>query len=176
MIVYFGKISNIDGNYVTLEIDFDVTKYGNLMNVHVIFDDGVKKIVGEILKVTVTQIVIGVIGEIENGGFVPGINAKPSFASRVRVINQDELTMILGPQVIEDSDHMYLGRSAIYNGYEIHVGVNQLLINHFAILGNTGSGKSSTFARIIQNIFTTSKYLPVNANIFVFDAYAEYKT
>ncbi len=176
MIENLGKISNIDGNYVTLEIAFDVTKYGNLMNVHVIFDDGVKKIVGEILKVTVTQIVIGVIGELENGNFVPGINAKPSFASRVRVINQDELTLILGPQVVEDSDHMYLGRSAIYNGYKIHVGVNQLLSNHFAILGNTGSGKSSTFARIIQNIFTTSKYLPVNANIFVFDAYGEYKT
>ncbi len=176
MIENLGKISNIDGNYVTIEIDFDVTKYGNLMNVHVIFDDSVKKIVGEILKVTVKQIVIGIIGEIENGGFVPGINVKPSFASRVRVINQEELTLILGPQIVEDSEHMYLGRSAIYNGYKIHVGVNQLLSNHFAILGNTGSGKSSTFARIIQNIFTTSKYLPVNANIFVFDAYGEYKT
>ena len=43
------------------------------------------------------------------------------------------------------------------------------------VIGGTGSGKSSTFARIVQNIFTTSKYLPVNANIFVFDAYGEYK-
>ena len=176
MIENLGKISNIDGNYVTLSIDFDVTKYGNLMNVHVVFDDGVKKIVGEILKVAVKEIVIGIIGELDNNYFVPGISSKPSFASHVRVINQDELTLILGPQTAEDNEHMYLGRSSIYNGYKIHVGVNQLLSNHFAILGNTGSGKSSTFARIIQNIFTTSKYLPVNANIFVFDAYGEYKS
>ena len=83
--------------------------------------------------------------------------------------------MILGPSDIDDADHLYLGKSSIYNGYTINVGINSFFSNHFAILGNTGSGKSCTFARIVQNIFTTSKYLPVNASIFVFDAYGEYK-
>ncbi len=170
-----GKIIDIDGSFVIIKTDFDISSYGNLMNVHVVFEDGPKLIVGEILKVTIEEIVVAVIGEIENNLFIPGVSSKPSFASKSRVVNMQELSLILGPSEIEDSDHIYLGKSLIYKGYKIHVGVNNFFSNHFAILGNTGSGKSCTFARIIQNIFTTSKYLPVNASIFVFDAYGEYK-
>ena len=175
MIGNIGKIIDINGNYVTVQIGFDVSQYGNLMNIHVVFEDQEKKIVGEILKVTVTELTIGIVGEIVNNSFIPGIGIKPSFSSLVRIINPEELTLVLGPQDISDSEHIYLGRSSIYNGYKINVAVNDFFSNHFAILGNTGSGKSCTFARIIQNIFQGSKYLPVNASIFVFDAYGEYK-
>ena len=175
MIDNLGKIIDINGNYVTIRTEFDVSNYGNIMNVHVLFDDGNKKIVGEILKVTLTEIIVGVVGEIIENNFIPGVSSKPSFASAVRIVNRDELSLILGPQEVEDSNHLYLGRSLIYNGYKINVEVNSFFSNHFAILGNTGSGKSCTFARIIQNVFTSSKYLPVNASVFVFDAYGEYK-
>lgn len=175
MIGNLGKIVDINGNYIIVRIDFDVSKYGSLMNVHVVFDDGIKQIVGEILKVTTIDLTIAVIGEFEDNRFIPGVSAKPAFASSVRVVNKDELALILGPANVDDADHLYLGKSSIYNGYTINVGVNAFFSNHFAILGNTGSGKSCTFARIVQNIFTTSKYLPVNASIFVFDAYGEYK-
>lgn len=170
-----GKIIDINGNYVTIKIEFNVSSYGNLMNIHVIFDDGNKKIVGEILKVTLTEIIVGVVGEIIDNNFIPGVSSKPSFASSIRIVNRDELSMIIGPQDVEDSEHLYLGKSLVYNGYKINVEVNSFFSNHFAILGNTGSGKSCTFARIVQNVFTSSKYLPVNASIFVFDAYGEYK-
>jgi len=170
-----GKIIDISGNYVVVLIGFDVSRFGNLMNIHVVFDDGSKKIVGEILKVTTRDLLIGIVGELINNNFVPGISVKPSFSSIVRIIKQDELSLVLGPQNVDDSDHIYLGKSSVYNGYKLNINVNSFFSNHFAILGNTGSGKSSTFARIIQNIFTSSKYLPVNASIFVFDAYGEYK-
>ena len=175
MIGNLGSIVDINGNYIIIKINFDVTKYGSLMNVHVVFEDGIKKVVGEIIKVTTIDLTVAVVGEIENNAFIPGVSAKPAFASSVRVVNKDELSMILGPSDIDDADHLYLGKSSIYNGYTINVGINSFFSNHFAILGNTGSGKSCTFARIVQNIFTTSKYLPVNASIFVFDAYGEYK-
>lgn len=175
MIGNLGKIVDINGNYVQVEINFNVAQYGSLMNVHIVFDDGNRKIVGEVLKVTIKDLTVGIVGEIIGDTFVPGIGIKPSFASGVRVINRDELTLVLGPQEVVDSDHVYLGKSSIYNGYKINVNVNEFFSNHFAILGNTGSGKSCTFARIIQNIFKGSKYLPVNASIFVFDAYGEYK-
>ncbi len=169
-----GKIVNIDGNYITIKISFDVSTYGNMMNMHVVFEDSSKVIVGEILKVTTEDIVVGVVGEILNEMFIPGVSSKPSFAATARIINKNELSLVLGPEEINDNEHLYLGKSAIYNGYRINVGVNAFFSNHFAILGNTGSGKSCTFARIVQNIFTTSKYLPVNASVFVFDAYGEY--
>ena len=175
MIDNLGKIIDISGNYVIVSIEFDISRFGNLMNVHVVFDDGNKKIVGEILKVTTKDLMIGIVGELLEKSFIPGISVKPSFSSNVRIIRQDELTFVLGSQNVDDAEHIYLGKSSIYNGYKINIDVNSFFSNHFAILGNTGSGKSSTFARIIQNVFTSSKYLPVNASVFVFDAYGEYK-
>ena len=170
-----GKIVDIEGNIVTLKIEINVLNYGSLMNVHTIFDDGKRKLVGEILKVDIEYLKIGIVGEIVDNHFVPGISLKPSFASITRIISKEELALILGNEEIIDNNQIALGISSIYSGYKINVDVNSFFSNHFAILGNTGSGKSCTFARIVQNIFTTSKYLPVNSNIFIFDAYGEYK-
>ena len=115
MLGNIGKIVDINGNYVKVQINFNVSQYGNLMNVHVVFDDGTKKIVGEILKVTITDITVGIVGEIVDNSFVPGIGLKPSFASVVRIVTNEELTLVLGPQEIDDSNHIYLGKSSIYN-------------------------------------------------------------
>ncbi len=170
-----GKIVNIEENIVTVKVDINILNYGNLMNIHTVFDDGKRKLIGEILKVDIEYLKIAIVGELKDGIFIPGISLKPSFSSIIRIVTKEELSCILGPQDIIDNNQIALGISSVYPGYKINVDVNSFFSNHFAILGNTGSGKSCTFARIVQNIFTTSKYLPVNASIFVFDAYGEYK-
>lgn len=170
-----GKIINIEENIVTVKVDINILNYGNLMNIHTVFDDGKRKLIGEILKVDIEYLKIAIVGELKDGIFIPGISLKPSFSSIIRIVTKEELSCILGPQDIIDNNQIALGISSVYPGYKINVDVNSFFSNHFAILGNTGSGKSCTFARIVQNIFTTSKYLPVNASIFVFDAYGEYK-
>lgn len=169
-----GNIINIENNFVTVKLAIDISTQANLVNIHVIFEDGPVKIVGEIINVDTTVAKISIVGEIVNNVFLPGFTKKPSFKSVVRIITMNELALILGEQQINNNDQIYLGKSSIYTDYRINVGVNNFFSNHFAILGNTGSGKSCTVARILQNIFTSNNYLPVNANIFIFDAYGEY--
>lgn len=169
-----GNIIDIENNIVTIKLAIDITTQANLINVHVIFEDGDKKIVGEIVNIGIDTAKISIVGEIEGNSFLPGFTKKPSFKSNVRIIVMDELSLLLGDQQIRDNDQIYLGRSSVYTNYRINVGVNGFFSNHFAILGNTGSGKSCTVARLLQNIFTSNNYLPVNANIFIFDAYGEY--
>ena len=53
--------------------------------------------------------------------------------------------------------------------------LNAFFANHFAIIGNTGSGKSCGVARILQNLFFDRERVPVNAHIVLFDVYGEYK-
>lgn len=171
-----GHIVNIDNTDIEVKLDINIGQYSNLMNIHVVFIENEKRIVAEVTKVNIDRIVVSIVGEIVNNVFVPGIGAKPSFRSTLRIINQEELELIIGYQNLENKIGLLLGESSIYKGYNINVDINQFLSNHFAILGNTGSGKSSTFARIMQNLFTKTKYLPVNANIFLFDAYGEYRT
>lgn len=169
-----GKIDDIEKNIVTINLDIDITNQANLINLHVIFEDNDKKIVGEIVSISKDKLKISVLGEIKNNIFVPGITKKPSFKSVVRMIKLDELESIYGKQKIDSIGKVYLGKSTLYNSYRINVSVNSFLSNHFAILGNTGAGKSFTVAKIIQNIFTGSGYVPKNSNFFLFDAYGEY--
>ena len=170
-----GRIIDIYDNIVMVKLEIDISKQTNLVNVHVIFEDGDQKIVGEIRSVSLDKAKIAVVGEINNNRFMPGFNKKPSFRSKVRIIVMDELELILGKQTISGNDQINLGYSTVYNNYKINIGINDFFSNHFAILGNTGSGKSFTVSRLIQNIFTSNNYLPINANIFIFDAYGEYK-
>ncbi len=169
-----GKIINIEGSMVIVQVSPSILSIGNLMNIHTIFEDGKNKLVGEIVSVNVDSLKIGIVGEIQGDKFIPGIALKPSFNANIRIISQEEISLVLGDQEPTDRS-IALGVSNVYQGYKINVDVNQFFSNHFAILGNTGSGKSCTFSRMVQNIFTSSKYLPVNANIFIFDAYGEYK-
>ena len=171
-----GKIIDICDNIVIVKLAIDISNQTNLVNVHVVFEDNNQKIVGEIRSISLDQVKIAIVGEIKDNKFIPGFSKKPSFKSMVRIIVMDELELILGRQNITDNDQITLGYSTVYNNYKINIGINDFFSNHFAILGNTGSGKSFTVSRLIQNIFTSSNYVPINANIFVFDAYGEYKT
>ena len=169
-----GKIYSIEENYVFVDLAIDISTQENLINVHVIFEDGANRVVGEIQKIDKTVAKIGIVGEILEDRFVPGINKKPSFRSKIRIINLEELYMVLGNQKVVDNSRVYLGLSNVYKNFRINVNINDFFSNHFSILGNTGSGKSCTTARILQNIFTSSNYVPINAKIFIFDAYGEY--
>lgn len=169
-----GKILSIEGNYVELALDIDINAQASLVNLHVVFEDDKTKVVGEIRDVSKTTLKIAIVGEFVGNQFLAGFNRKPSFKSKVRIIKIDELAQILGDQQIKDGSQIYFGLSTVYTNYRINVDVNKFFSNHFAILGNTGSGKSFTVSKIIQNLFTGSSYVPLNSNIFLFDAYGEY--
>lgn len=169
-----GNIIEITDKEIIIRLDIDISSQTNLINLHVVFEDNSTKIVGEIKEISKSTAKIVIVGELIENKFLPGSSKKPSFRSIVRMIRMDELTIILGEQQIKDNQQIYFGLSTIYKNYRINVNTNKFFSNHFAIIGNTGSGKSFTVARILQNIFTSSSYIPVNSNIFIFDAYGEY--
>lgn len=169
-----GKIVSIIDNIAKVKLSIDVDSQANLVNIHAIFEDGSKKIVGEITNIDKEYAYIKIVGIIENNSFIPGFSKKPAFRSNVRIVTMDELSLILGPQQITGTDRVYLGKSSIYSNYRINVGLNDFFSSHFAVLGNSGAGKSCTVARLIQNLFTSSSKIPVGAHIFLFDAYGEY--
>ena len=169
-----GKILDIDNDLVKIKLDIDINKQANIINIHVVFLDGNKKIVGEIIKLDQEYGLIKIVGIISNNVFIPGFTKKPAFNSQIRIVDMDELALILGPQQIVDNSKVYVGISSVYAHYRINAPLNELFSNHFSVLGNSGAGKSCTVARVIQNMFTSSKVPPVGANIFIFDAYGEY--
>lgn len=169
-----GKIVSILDNIAKVKLEIDIDSQANLVNIHTIFEDGNKRIVGEITNIDKEFAYIKIVGIIENNSFIPGFSKKPAFRSIIRIVTMEELALILGPQQIEGTDRVYLGKSSIYSNYRINVGLNDFFSSHFAVLGNSGAGKSCTVARLIQNLFTSTRNVPVGAHIFLFDAYGEY--
>ena len=168
----FGKILYIGDNIARVELIQGVV-INDIMNLHVIFEDEKKQILGEVDDISDKEIKISFLGEIVNGKFIGGVIRKPSLTSKIRAIEPSEMRMIVGE---EGQDTMLLGYSPLYDDCPVRIKYNDLFSNHFAILGNTGSGKSHGLARIIQNLFINPDGIPKNANFFLFDAYGEYHT
>ncbi len=167
----FGKIVYISDNVAHIEIPAGTPVAENLMNMHVIFEDENKKILGEIADISQTLIKVGFLGEIVNGRFVGGVIRKPKLSSNIRIISREELSLIIGDN---RQGTMLLGTSPLYDNCQIRVGINDLFSNHMAIFGNTGSGKSCGVARLLQNVFYDPNFLPYRSNFLIFDAYGEY--
>lgn len=168
----FGKVLRIDNNELTIE-NLGKKALSSLMNVHAVFEDETRKIIGEIIFIDETVIKILLVGEIVNNTFISGVIKKPSGITNIRIVTFPELELIFGKNQL-NKDNLLLGRSAIYNNLNISVPLNSFFANHSAIIGNTGSGKSCGLARILQNLFLVNPQKPVNAHIVLFDAYGEY--
>lgn len=170
----FGKIKYIGENIAHVEKLDTMAENTDLMNVHVVFEAPDQCVLGEVEEVNETEIIIRFLGEFQSDGkYVSGVIRKPVLSSTIRPINSTELMEIVGRY---DSTTFKVGQSSIYKDYTVCANINSLFANHMAIFGNTGSGKSCGVARIVQNIFANPDLVSYNANIFIFDAYGEYKT
>ena len=169
-----GKIISVIGDSVRIQLTTNLYEIDNIMGKNVIFESSDIKIVGEILEGTTTYLDINLVGEIINGKFIYGSIVKPAFSSTCRIITTEELDVMY--QNDPNTNSINMGTSVIYRNYGISLDVNSFFSNHFAILGNSGSGKSYSTSRIIQNIFYEAKNsIPFRTNIFLFDAYGEYQ-
>jgi len=80
------------------KLNIDITKQVNLINLHVVMENGDSKIIGEIVYSNRNSMYINIVGEIQGEEFIQGASRKPSFNALVRLIKLDEISKILGPQ------------------------------------------------------------------------------
>ena len=171
-----GNIIGVEENIVLVNLNIDLNKVQNLVNLMVVMEDQDKRIVGEIVNIKNNLAYINLLGEIKNNRFVYGVISKPSFSSVIKLISKEKIPMIISTDEFIENKHLYLGTSPIYEGVKINVDVNDFFSHHFAIFGSTGSGKSCSVARMFQNLFTKPKSIPYRSSVFIFDAYGEYHT
>ena len=167
-----GKIIAINDNIVSVQLQVNVYDYDGLIGKNVIFKDDGTTNIGEVIAIGNGIMQVSLVGEIKNGRFLYGDISKPSFRAECHMIDNATLDIILNNDA---SNNIKLGKSFIYPNYDIKLDVGNFFSNHFAILGNSGSGKSYSVAKILQGIFYQCKSLPFYSNIFLFDAYGEYQ-
>lgn len=111
------------------------------------------------------------IGAYRVDGFKLGIMTYPSVYADVYVVTEQDLNNALKDTIQKNSNKsIYLGNSRNLQGYPIHLDVDKLFSIHTAILENSGSGKSYTIARILQQI----EAMKAKHTTILFDVNGEY--
>ena len=165
-----GKVIYISDNLAHIKVEGNILAQ-DMMNMHIVFEDENKKIIGEVEDMDMELIKVRFLGEIKDNRFLGGVIRKPSLSANVRLISKEEFGLIVG---LETENSMMIGKSPLYDDYPLYVDVNDMFSNHSGIFGNTGSGKSWGLARLLQNVFSNPNVVPFRSNIFIFDAYGEY--
>ncbi len=167
----FDKIIYISDQGANIKLKEGEEVAINLMNLHLIFEDKDKTILGEVDDLEDGIVKARFLGEIANGRLIGGVLRKPSLDAKIRVIKQEEIPLITGEN---KTGYMPFGVSPYYNDFPVYLDVNNFFSNHFAIFGNSGSGKSCGISRIMQNMFEDQRLFPYKSNILLFDSSGEY--
>lgn len=171
-----GTIKSIEDNILTIDLNIEIDKFQNILNMYVVIEDGEKRIIGEIINIKEKIAQINLLGELVNNTFVFGVIKKPAFSSTVKLISKERINLIISTDNYQENRDLYVGTSPIYDGVPINININSFFTSHFAIFGSTGSGKSCSVAKLFQNLFLKKQTIAYKASIFIFDAYGEYQT
>lgn len=129
-------------------------------------------------------LVATMIGTInDTGHYIQGVYNYPILDNPVWYVTREDLDNIFDQKIKAEIDYendyyLPIGTSPSFSDYRIKINPDKFFGKHAAILGNTGSGKSCTFASIIQSLFKfnfNGKKIE-NAHIIIFDTNGEYRS
>ena len=107
------------------------------------------------------------VGILENDKINFNLKKYPFLQDRVYLSSDEDLQKVFSIENRETS--ILLG--TIQDKYDAQINLNKLITHHSAILGNTGSGKSTTVRKIIKEIATKETS---NLYLNIFDIHNEY--
>ena len=116
---------------------------------------------------------VELVGEVTAGTFERGISQYPNFGDSVHLAVEEHLRRIYD---IQGQGHIIIGTLASAESIAAKVALNELVTRHSAVLGSTGSGKSTTIASLLRAITTSnpeSEDYP-NARVLLLDIHGEY--
>jgi DNA helicase HerA-like ATPase len=111
--------------------------------------------------------------------FKQGSSVLPSPTEEVFIIDNAIMNKIFS----KDSNYTFEFGQLIQNpDIKLHINGNSFFSKHIAVVGSTGSGKSCTVAKILQDAVGISKKTNINngnqknAHVIIFDIHSEYKS
>jgi len=192
--IEIGKVLESSPNSISIQIDsttvFETNKKKLQIGKYVEISDGnLNKVVAIIqnIKSSVVEktsdlkfiIQTQPIGYIEGDSFFRGTSLIPSPTEPVFVMEETTMGLIYS----SNKDYNFpFGKLVQNNGVEFKIDANKFFGKHIALVGSTGSGKSCTVSRILQDVVGISNGKNVNSqsqknsHIIIFDIHSEYKS
>lgn len=116
---------------------------------------------------------VQLVGEIVEASFERGISQYPGINDEVHLVTEDDLAKIYGTA---ESGQVTIGRLAGAESIPVQIDLEKLVTRHSAVLGSTGSGKSTTVANLLRSISggQSSEVAFPSARILLLDVHGEY--
>ncbi|RWQ52185.1 MAG: DUF853 family protein [Mesorhizobium sp.] len=114
---------------------------------------------------------VQLVGEIVEASFERGISQYPNINDDVHLVTEDDLAIIYG---LETTGQVVVGRLANAESVPVRLDLDKLLTRHSAVLGSTGSGKSTTVASLLRSLSALGDADFPNARILLLDIHGEY--
>ena len=114
---------------------------------------------------------VQLIGEGQRSGqFQRGISQYPTINDEAHLVTEQDLTRIYGRP--DELKYVRVGSVASAESIPALVDIDRLVTRHSAVLGTTGSGKSTTVASLLATISDSAHY--PSSRIIVLDIHGEY--
>jgi len=193
---YLGDVQDVNGTTVSISLSkesltgfvyidgqgYRVGQIGSFIRIPIGFND----LFGIISKVGASAVpenltknqgygngwmTIQLIGEgPKNGLFQRGLSQYPTIGDEVHLVSEKELKNIYGQP--DKPYFVKLGHISNADSIPALIDINKLITRHSAVVGTTGSGKSTTVASIINALSDSERY--PSSRIIMLDLHGEY--
>ena len=118
---------------------------------------------------------VELVGEVVAGTFERGVSQYPNIGDSVHLAVEEHLRKLYD---IRNQGHIVIGTLASAESIAAKVALNELITRHSAVLGSTGSGKSTTIASLLRAITSPSPGSTAypSARVLLLDIHGEYST
>ena len=111
-------------------------------------------------------------GEATGDHFERGLSQHPNVDDAVHLVTQKDLRRIYGGA---EEDQIEIGTLSSAENIVVRLSLDALVTRHSAIVGSTGSGKSTTVASLLRSVVRTAENVAASgARILLLDVHGEY--
>jgi hypothetical protein len=114
---------------------------------------------------------VQLVGEIVEASFERGISQYPNVNDEVHLVTEEDLARVYGN---ETDSQVVVGRLSNAESIPVRLDLDKLITRHSAVLGSTGSGKSTTVASLLRSISAPGLNGFPSARIMLIDIHGEY--
>jgi len=118
-------------------------------------------------------IIVELIGESSCGFFDRGISQYPSVGDDVHMVLDSDLKVVYGSK---SENLVTVGKLASSESIDVNLDIDKLVTRHSAVVGSTGSGKSTSVSGLLRSICKLNDKDNNSARILLVDMHGEYSS
>ena len=118
---------------------------------------------------------VELVGEVIGEEFERGIGQYPSINDEAHIVTDKDLNLIYGHK---DNGQIAIGTLSSSDSIEVSVDLEKLVTRHSAVLGSTGSGKSTSVSSLLRSIVCdeSDKVVYPSSRVVLVDIHGEYSS